>query len=233
MKFDGENALGFLGGISKTRNAIKSSGKKFDLLTHDLIYSVSSDAQFSIANGFLYFPFANNFLNEVRQYEGGRQLPTYFRKLEDKRFFYYVSSSFEKLYNFWDRIGDLIEAAFNLNLEERGVYFSTVITALEGKGLDSSENWQWLKGFHDRHYKDVLNRLRIKIVHYRQKDSYFFFEWLNLVSKFEQNPEQLAALQKEKDELLPLLKSHLALTNTEFEKTIRLIKEHGPFESQA
>src|SRR3989344_2646642 len=91
IKFGEENALGFLQLITKTRDEIKRSGREFDLLTYDLINSVSLDIKFSVANGFLYFPLSNNFLEKVRNYGDGKELPTYFRKLEDKRFFYYIN----------------------------------------------------------------------------------------------------------------------------------------------
>ncbi|MFH1194010.1 MAG: Cthe_2314 family HEPN domain-containing protein [bacterium] len=229
MKFDDQNALSFLSLITKTRQSIKNEGKNFDLMTQDLIYSISSDIKFALANIFLYFPLSNNFINEIATYPNGTQLPTYFRKIEDKRFFFYVNCAFEKLYNFWDRIGDILSEAFQLNLSERNIYFSSVIDELS-KNTHNSEHWQWLREFYTKEYLAILNHLRKKIVHYRQKDTYFFDEWLKKVINYQTDPEGIKILQQEKDELPGLLKRHLELANTGFEKMVKFIKECGPYE---
>lgn len=228
VKFDNENALGFLSHIKKTRERLNTDGN-FDLITHDLVNSVSSDIKFALANAYLYFPHTNNFLNEIQTYPDGQKVPTYFMKLEDKRFFFYINTSFEKLYIFWDRVGDILALAFNLDLNENRVYFSTVMEEL-GDTLLLSENGSWLKSFHDNEYRDILNRLRIKIVHFRQKDTYFFTEWLKLASSHSTDPERLAELQREKEQLLPLLKEQLSLANIGFEKMVRFITEQGVYE---
>lgn len=232
VKFDGENALGFLSKITKTRNHIKGNGVDFDLLTNDLISSISSDIRYSLANAYIYFPYANNFTKEVMPFgTTGVKAPTYFKTLGDKRFFFYVNTSFEKLYIFWDRIGDILALAFNLDLADRNVYFSTVIRSM-GDRLDDSEHGKWLKNFHDEEYEKILNRLRIKIVHYRQKDSYFFTEWLKLASTYNDNPEKLEELQREKEELLPLLKRQMELANEGFDHMVRFIAEQGVYEKE-
>lgn len=227
IQFDKENALGFKNIISKTREKFNEKGG-FDLLTHDLIYSVPSDIKFSLSNVFLYSKYANNFLKEIAHYSDGTRYPTYFKKREDKRFFYYVNSTFEKLYNFWDRIGDLLELSFDINLPKKEIYFSRVIDEIDKKRL-GSDNFSWLKNFRDGDYKNYLNKYRIKIVHYRQQDTYFFFEWLNNISKNDRL-EIIAKLQKEKDDLPILLKKQLDNTNQGFENTIRLIKDFGIYE---
>lgn len=228
VKFGDENALGLLSLIKETRNCLNDDGG-FDLITHDLVNSVSSDIRFSLANAYIYFPHTNNYLNEIQTYSDGTKMPTYFMKIEDKRFFFYINTCFEKLYIFWDRIGDILAKSFDLDLREKSIYLSTVINALENE-LSKSDSGQWLKSFHDNEYKEILNRLRIQIVHYRQKDTYFYTEWLKLASNFNNNPEQIALLQKEKDELLPLLKEQLRLSNVGFEKMVKFIADVGTYE---
>lgn len=230
IKFDDENALGFLSKIRKTRAELNHDGQ-FDLITHDLIYSVSSDIQFALANAYLYFPHANNFINETRNYGDGTSIPTYFVKTADKRFFFYINSTFEKLYNFWDRIGDILAKSFDLSIREERIYFSTVIESLESKLL-SSKSGQWLKVFREGPYREILNRLRKKIVHYRQKDTYFYTEWLKSVISGSNSYDQITKLQQEKDELLPLLKEELHLANIGFEMMVRFIAECGTYENE-
>lgn len=227
IEFDKEDVIGFVSTISKTREKFNKKGD-FDLLIHDIIYSVSSDIKFSLSNVFLYSKYANNFLKEITRYSDGTSYPTYFKKSGDKRFFYYVNSTFEKLYNFWDRIGDLLELSFDINLPKKRIYFSTVINELNKRKLKSS-NFSWLKNFENSDYKDYLNKYRIKIVHYRQQDTHFFFEWLNNMSK-SNRLEIIAKLQKEKNELPVLLKKQLNVANQGFENTIRLVKDFGIYE---
>ena len=227
IKFDKKNSLGFASTISKTREEFNEKDK-FDLLIHDLIHSVPSDIKFSLSSVFLYSKYANNFVEEIVRYNDGTRYPTYFKKREDKRFFYYVNSTFEKLYNFWDRIGDLLELSFNINLPEKSIYFPKVIDELNRRQLKSN-NFSWLKDSKNNDYKNYLNKYRIKIVHYIQQDTYFFFEWLNNMSKSDRL-EIIKKLQKEKDELPILLKKQLDNTNQGFENTIRLIKDFGVYE---
>src|SRR3989344_511704 len=228
LKFDGKNALAFLELISKTRLSLNTLGN-IDLLTHDLINSISPDIKFSLANIYLYFPSANNFLKEIK-HMNGQDVPTYNRTLSDRRFFYYINVAFEKLYNFWDRVGDTLAMAFKLEIPEKEIFFGGVIDKLCTLGIESEE-LQWLKKFKDSDYSTFLNRLRIKIVHYRQKDSYFFMEWVNSFTNTEPgNIELLVQLQKEKEELPVLLKEQFKLTNIGFEKMVKLIHFHGPYE---
>lgn len=230
VQFDGENALGFLSQITKTRNHLKGNGVDFDLLTNDLISSISSDIKYSLANACLYFPYANNFTKEVMPFGAtGIMAPTYFKTLGDKRFFFFINTSFEKLYIFWDRIGDILALAFSLDLPEKRVYFSTVMRSLNGQ-LGESGHGRWLRDFHNEEYEKILNRLRVNIVHYRQKDSYFFTEWLKFAGSYSESPEKLARLQEEKEELLPLLKRQMDLANEGFERMVRFIAEKGIYE---
>lgn len=229
VMFEGQNALGYLSLISKTRSNLRDGGV-FDLMTHDIVNSVSSDIRFALANAYLYFPKANNFLKEIVIQPNGKRIPTYFMKIEDKRFYFYVNISFEKLYMFWDRVGDILAKSFQLDIREDKIYFGTVISKLEDKLL-LSESGKWLLEFYENEYSEILNRLRIKIVHYRQKDTYFYLEWLSMVSMEKVNPDDIARLQFEKEQLLPLLKNQLHYANTGFGMMVRFIAEQGVYEN--
>jgi|SRR5579872_3782358 len=228
LKFNGKNSLEFSQLISKTR-AEKNTNENIDLMIHDLINSISPNIKFALGNACLYFPLANNFSREFTTIEG-QNIPTYYQTLGDKRFFFYLNATFEKLYNFWDRIGDLLAMAFDLKIPEREIYFSSVINALNQKSI-RSENLDWLNIFMQNDFNGFINRLRIKIVHYRQKDTYFFMEYLKSFSdEYRNDPNFISELQREKELYIPKFKEQLNLANIGFEKTIRLIKEHGPYE---
>jgi len=221
VKFNDKNSLQFISdNCSATRNKVNSEGI-FDAIVDDLISSISQDIKFSLGNIYLYKELGiNNFLNEHTTTPQGETIFTYRQTLGDRRFFFYVSVCFEKLYNFWDRIGDLLSLSLDLKIEPKEIYFSKVIKEI--KKLNSqSVNFKFLKKFSESEYQDILNRIRKLIVHYRQKDTYFRFEWLKNLG----NKEAITKLQEEKDKLPNLLKSQMSLTMKGFESAVLLIHE--------
>lgn len=187
----------------------------------DLISSISQDIKFSLGNVYLYKELGiNNFLNEYITTPQGETIFTYRQTLGDRRFFFYVSVCFEKLYNFWDRIGDLLSLALDLKIEPKEIYFPRVIKEIE-KLNSQSVNFKFLKEFSEKEYQDILNRIRKLIVHYRQKDTYFRFAWLKNLG----NKEAITRLQEEKNKLPNLLRDQMILTIKGFESAALLIHE--------
>lgn len=221
VKFDNKNALQFISDNCLTvRNKVNSEGI-FDTIVHDLIFSISQDIKFSLGNIYLYKELGiNNFLNEHTTTPQGETIFTYRQTLGDSRFFFYVNVCFEKLYNFWDRIGDLLSLALDLKIKPTEIYFPKVIREIE-KINSQSINFKSLKEFSENEYQDILNRIRKLIVHYRQKDTDFRFAWLKNLN----NEEGILKLQQEKDELLCLLKDQMHLTIDGFRNAILLINE--------
>ena len=198
LKFNDKNALQFISdNCSTVRNKVNSDGS-FDTIVYDLISSISQDVKFSLGNVYLYKELGiNNFLDEYTTTPHGETIFTYRQTLGDRRFFFYVSVCFEKLYNFWDRIGDLLSVALDLEIEQKEIYFPRVIKEIE-KLHPQSANFQSLKKFSESEYQDILNKIRKLIVHYRQKDTYFRFAWLKNIN----NEEAVRKLQQEKKNLL-------------------------------
>ena len=226
--FENKTAFQLLGMINKTRDALNKEGH-FDLLVDDLIRSISYSVKFSIQNVIFYASHANNMAKEIATSPLGEKFPVYYQTMEDKRFFYYVDSAFEKLYNFLDRMGDILWLAFNLDIPEKEVYFGPVIKKLE-KELDSSEYGKWLKEFYEDEYQQTLNYSRKDIVHYKQQGTNFFFKWLAINVDRPYDKERLQQLQDEKDNLPIILKKQLNLANLGFGKMVYFIKEEGFFE---
>lgn len=224
MRFDGKDAKAFSSLIQKTREATNGDGT-FDALIDDIL-SAASSIQFSLANVFLYCPLANNFLEEMSTDRSGRSIPTYFKKREDARFFFYVNTTFEKLYVFWDRIGKLLDLGFLL--QQRNTYFDKTLRNIDKKGQFDSAAWSWLQLFLEREYREVLNRLRVRVVHHQQKETYFLHAWIGAVGQ--RNNLDIEALQREKDALPGLLKHQLACTSQGFEACVRFISDYGHFE---
>ena len=220
-QFNGKNALQFLDLVSNTRQKLKTAGSAdWDWITNDLINSASPDIAFSLKNVYLYFPGINNFTKGVIP-AGDQRIPIYYQALADKRFLYFAGVTIEKLYAFWDRIGDLLCLAFGLDIQPDRVYFGLVVDKLIEK--ISSSHLIWLKDFKDTKYSD-LNEKRKRVVHYHGLYSYFYKEWLNGIFQKKDDLFWLA-LQKEKQDLPSFLKEHLHLTIKGFEEAVLLISE--------
>jgi len=220
-QFNGKNALQFLDLASNTRQKLKAAGSvDWDWITNDLINSASPDIAFSLKNVYLYFPGINDFTKKVIS-AGDQLIPTYYQTFADKRFLYFAGVTIEKLYAFWDRIGDLLCLAFGLDIQQDRVYFGSVIDKLIEK--ISSPHLAWLKDFKNTKYSD-LNEKRKRVVHYHGLYSYFYKEWLNGISQ-KKDDSFWISLQKGKQDLPFFLKEHLHLTIKGFEETVLLISE--------
>jgi len=177
VEFDGFNSLQFVYRCCSRAREDEAIKLKLDPLIHDLINSTSVDVKIALGNLFLYrdaglFDFASERI-ATAQYEASRYEPTF----AERRFFFYLSVCWEKLYNFWDRIGDLLWLCLELPLKENRVYFSRVIQELEQR-CGRSEHFQPLRQFHETNYQEITNRARIDVVHYQQTDTAFFWDWL-------------------------------------------------------
>ena len=128
---------------------------------------------------------------------------------------------FEKLYNFWDRIGDFLNLCYQLNIPQKKIFLEKVMKQLS-KIKGTSNNYVRLKEIYEKEYKDYLNVNRIKIVHYHQLDTYYWFEWVQHYDNF----EYMKKLQFEKDQLPEKLNYQLSKTVKAFEFAVRLVSEY-------
>lgn len=120
--------------------------KEFDVFKNfrDL-NMIIKDLKIFISNLYLYKPFINNPTKE-HIYIGDTKQITYFQNEFDSQFMTYVSVCYEKIYNFWDRIGDRIWFYFDLQIDQRDVYFPIVIKILE-TDYKEDENFKWFIDF--------------------------------------------------------------------------------------
>ncbi len=140
------------------------------------------------------------------------------QELPDKRFFMYATCAYEKLYNYWDRIGDLLASYFPETIKPERVYFSKIDKFISAE-IQENEHLKWLIDFKQNEFSE-LNDLRIGVVHYESLDTTFASEHL-AESK---NRSQLEKLVNKRSELIPNLKSHIDLTLEGFLRTIRFME---------
>lgn len=137
----------------------------------------------------------------------------------DKRYFYLIGVMFEILYNFWDKIGDVLAIYFTPNLPNRQIYFPIVIDNIQSPYIQS-QNYIWLKTFKENEY-NYLNNVRKQVVHYFNIESEFYETYM---LKSDNKPE-LLHLQEEKIGFTDILKKQFNMTISGLEKAFLLIDE--------
>lgn len=126
----------------------------------DLFFS-SDEIIYFTAHLYFYRDFINNPLKDSIN-SSGRKLYPMLENLAGKRYDMYLGVVYEKLYNYWDRIGDMIASFFPMKFKG-DVYFSRTINTLY-KDYKDNPDMQWLKNFADTEYSN-FNKERINIVH--------------------------------------------------------------------
>ncbi|MFH1160670.1 MAG: Cthe_2314 family HEPN domain-containing protein [bacterium] len=86
----------------------------------------------------------------------------------DKQYYFITSFFLQTLYNYWDKVGDLISKFFEINLPEHQIYFYTVLQYFPENEKD--EYYRWFEDFLNARYKE-LNNERISVVHYQGIES--------------------------------------------------------------
>ena len=206
-KIDDKSASSFY------HNAIDKKNRINNFNSVDLIFDIqfiSQDIKFLTGLLFLLRPFIN-----VPSEEEG----TYFQNRYDARYLTFASIAHQNVYNFWDRIGDLLYFFFNTGLEEKKVYFTTVMSNFPDK-YKTSEHYLKLNDLYEKNIKSLLNT-RIQIVHYKQlKTKHYLGIFQNY--KDQQIKDNL---EKEKKCYPEYFKNHLDYCNTGFKYSLKLINE--------
>ncbi|MCP4550724.1 MAG: hypothetical protein GY834_01515 [Bacteroidetes bacterium] len=196
----------------------KDSNFDFHRCFEDLIFC-SDEILYFTALIFFYKPFLHNPIEHAIP-SSGKMIYPYTKTIEDSRFYIFANSLHEKVYNYWDRIGDLIAVYFPETFSNpKKIYFTTVIDNLPSKFVDS-ENYIWLRDFRNKQFGS-LNAKRKDIVHYELLGTSFRWDHIN-------NPTDKGAIEKlvnEREKLPEYFKEHIKLTQTGFEKTLQLIEE--------
>jgi len=176
------------------------------------------EVMYFTAQLFLYEPYLFNPL--LYGYEfAGKILYPYSRTIENKRFNMAAHIALEKVYNYWDRIGDLITTYFPELINPDKTYFTTTIDAIPEE-FRQSENYNWLSQFRHGDFKD-LNRKRINIVHYISIDT--TFKWNHVKDPFDR--AEIERMLREQKALPLYFKSHRNNCLTGFEKTVAFLEE--------
>ena len=121
--------------------------------------------RFSLANMALYKPYLDNPIWHGHYFHDRFVYPSY-NTLYDERYFIYCEFTYQSLYHFWDRVGDILAEAVVTKLSPTAIDFVRVIDRLENShAYDHNSAFQWLNNFKTTDYK-LLNEERKRTVHY-------------------------------------------------------------------
>lgn len=132
----------------------------------------------------------------------------------------YASICFEKLYNFWDRIGDKIANEFPCRFPDpRTIMFANVIENLK-TDFQTDINIKWLIDFKNGDFKDFNDKRKI-VVHYQQIETKYKESILDNSGDI----NKIKEIFGEKSGLPEFFKKHIELTNEGIIKTYDFIKK--------
>jgi len=180
---------------------------------------IHSDLVYTTGILFTLRPYINNPLQET-VYVKAKEFSTYRQNMYDSLYGMYASICFEKLYNFWDRIGDKIANEFpDKFTNSRAIMFANVIESLKSD-FQTDRNIKWLIDFKDSDFKDFNDKRKV-VVHYEHIETKYKEAILDNFG----NMDKIKEIFEEKSTLPEFFKKHIELTNEGIEKTYDFVKK--------
>ena len=207
LKFGEKNSGQFFSDTLRRKNNLKPFPYS-DFKIYDELLFISRDIKYYTA--LLYF---------FRPYITDSSFGTYFQTLEDRRYMMFASINFQAVYNFWDRIGDLLNLYFETGLPESSIYYPRVLNNFPVL-YKTSNNYIWLNDNFNSEVKMFLGQ-RDDIVHSYQLECEYYWKII------EHNTDMVKVKEiKEKKESFPeKFKRQIELTKEAFSRTLYLIQE--------
>ncbi|MEJ8803426.1 Cthe_2314 family HEPN domain-containing protein [Pontibacter sp. H249] len=223
VKFEEETSTAFLSNVLRRKVNIYPLPYS-DFKIHDELDFITKDIKYVI--GVLYF--LKPFIIDTDYSQG-----TYRQNLEDRRYLMYANFGLQSIYNFWDRIGDILHLYFETGLSLENVYLGRVLNNIKPAHKAKPE-YQTLNNIYETHLKTFFNERNVTVHHF-QLECQFYWGFIEASRDLEKQAEL-----NERKHNLPLLfenllnlcfegfKAALDLINTLPDKTNILIrkKEH-------
>lgn len=189
-------------------------------ITKDMKF-IQEDLIFTTGVLFALIPFINDPVNESKIINGKRGA-TYFQNMYDSLYSMYASFCYEKLYNFWDRIGDKLAVKFPEEFnKQRNITFTYVIEKIKEIEPEDS-NINWLYDFRNSDFKEFNDRRR-KVVHYEQVET----KYMELILDNVFEMDKIEEIYNEKASLPSFFKKHIEFTNEGIVNTYKFIKNNS------
>ncbi|MCD9015193.1 Cthe_2314 family HEPN domain-containing protein [Parachryseolinea silvisoli] len=214
-KFDGQDTAVFLSDILRRKRPLHAIPYSYFKI-HDEFNFISNDLKY--VTGILYIlrPFIVN-----TQASGG----TYHQTLEDRRYLEYANFGLQIIYNFWDRIGDLLHLYFDTSFPITNVIFGKILSQIKDPYNSDPSHilndpiYKQLKDLYDTDLKAILKE-RNNAVHHFQLEAQHY--WGNL--EYRNDPRNVD-LNTTKQRYPDFFKKHLELFFQGFELALKLIDQ--------
>lgn len=204
---------------STRKCSVKYSNQFNHMKNFDDILFCSEELLYFTASLYLYRPHINNPLKDAFQFSGRIVYPNN-QNLYGKRYSMFADVASQCVYNFWDRVGDMIASFFPDKIAPKKIFFPITLDIIPSDFRDS-DNYLWLEKFRQTEYKR-LNEMRKQIVHYTTSQTEY--KYLHL-TKGSGNKQEMEKIQFERESLPDYFKSHIVLTLEGFGKTLQLLEE--------
>jgi hypothetical protein len=176
---------------------------------HDEFIAISKDIKY--VTGILFF--LRPYIIDTEESDG-----KYLQNLPDRRYLVYATFGLQSVYNFWDRLGDMLYLFFPTKIKPNDVYFGRVFNEI-AEEYKSSKAYIELKELYDE-MKDILD-LRHNSVHHFQIETLHY--WGN--TQHYDNDDERNKLNAEKFTYPDKLKRAMEVCNKAFVAALNLINE--------
>jgi hypothetical protein len=207
-KIDGEDSASYFIKVVRNRQNIKPLPYS-EFKIYDELRFIAGDVKYYTALLHFLRPYITDSTNDG----------TYHQTLEDRRYMMAASTCFQSVYNFWDRIGDILNAYFVTGLPDSSNYFSRVLNNFPA-AFRNSENYIWLNDNFNSEIKRFVGQ-RDNIVHTYQLECEFY--WRVMEAKMDM--DKIEMIQAEKESFPEVFVNHLKIMHEGFPRAIKLIQE--------
>ena len=179
---------------------------------HDELDFITKDIKY--VTGVLYF--LRPFIVDTTASDG-----RYNQTLADRRYLMYANFGLQSIYNFWDRIGDLLYHYFKTAHKPDKIFFNRMIRDIQ-EPYRSTPEFKALETIYKNDISDISDDRSEAVHHFQLENKYY---WGNIETS--KDPAKQGKLNKEKHNLPEKFQHHLELCFQGFELAVKLI-DHLP-----
>lgn len=150
---------------------------------HDELNFITMDIKYVTGMLFLLRPHINNTYHDFGYY---------YQTNEDHRYLMFANFGLQSVYNFWDRLGDLIYLFFETGLKHDQIFFGRVMNNIKPK-WKQTKSYTDLKELYDQEVRSFLD-VRHEAVHHFQLECKFY--WSNI--EFQNDLDKIKEINNEK-----------------------------------
>jgi len=209
IEISGQFPPGIFSEILRKKNPVHKMPYSHFKMVHEIDF-ITCDMKYITAQLYLLRPYINNPIVEGNTYQ---------QSVCDRRYLMHVTFGLQAVYNFWDRIGDILWHYFETNLSERDVYFDRVIKQIEEK-YKETDSYKRLIEIYEKEVKPILKE-RSESVHYFQPEVRHY--WGHVENNRE--IEKVKEMYQLKFGYADMMKRQLEIALIVFEETLKLIEE--------